>query len=172
MQDSSSELPLEARLEAILFAAASPVSLSSLAEVLGVDRRAVEEAILFLQQSLAGRGVTIVQYDGVAEMTTAAEAAVDVRRFLHSEHEVALSPAALETLAIIAYKQPVTRSEIESVRGVNCGSVLRTLVRAGLVMEAGRLDQPGRPIAYETTAEFLKLFGLRSLADLPSIEAE
>jgi segregation and condensation protein B len=103
-------------------------------------------------------------------MVTAPEATDFVRRFLGLELTSKLSPAALETLAIVAYRQPATRAQIEAVRGVNSDSVLRTLVNRGLVEEVGRLDQAGRPIIYGTTFEFLQQFGLSSVEQLPPLE--
>ena len=103
-------------------------------------------------------------------MVTAPEATEAVRKFLGLELESKLSPAALETLAIIAYRQPVTRAQIEGVRGVNSDSVLRTLINRGLVEDLGRLDQAGRPIIYGTSFEFLQQFGLSRLEQLPQLE--
>jgi segregation and condensation protein B len=104
-------------------------------------------------------------------MVTAPEAADQVRRFLGLELSGKLSPAALETLAIVAYRQPVTRAQIEAIRGVNSDSVLRTLVNHGLIEEQGRLEQAGRPIIFGTTFEFLQQFGLSDLEQLPSLES-
>jgi segregation and condensation protein B len=103
-------------------------------------------------------------------MVTAPEAAPHIERFLDLELSSKLSAPALETLAIVAYQQPVTRAEMEAVRGVNCDSVLRTLLSKGLIEEVGRLPQAGRPIVYGTTFEFLQHFGLQDLAELPPLE--
>jgi segregation and condensation protein B len=105
-------------------------------------------------------------------MVTAPEATDHVRRFLGLELSGRLSPAALETLAIVAYRQPVTRAEIENIRGVNSDSVLRTLINRGLIEEQGRLEQVGRPIVYGTTFEFLQQFGLSSTDELPPLNGE
>ena len=104
------------------------------------------------------------------QLVTAPEVAEDVRRFLGLSGSARLSTAALETLAIIAYRQPITRAEIEAIRGVNCDGVLRTLLAKGLIEEVGRAEGPGRPILYGTTMLFLQHFGLRSLADLPPLD--
>jgi segregation and condensation protein B len=103
-------------------------------------------------------------------MVSAPEATEVVRRFLGLELDGRLSPAALEALAIIAYRQPVTRAQVETVRGVNSDSVLRTLINRGLIEDLGRLDQAGRPIIYGTSFEFLQQFGLTSLEQLPALE--
>ena len=102
-------------------------------------------------------------------MVTAPEAAGYVRRFLGLELTGKLSPAALETLAVVAYRQPTTRADVEAVRGVNSDSVLRTLINRGLIEEQGRLDQAGRPIVYGTTFEFLQHFGLSGIDQLPPL---
>jgi segregation and condensation protein B len=104
------------------------------------------------------------------QMVTAPESTEHVRRFLGLELDSKLSPAAMETLAIIAYRQPATRAQVEAIRGVNSDSVLRTLVNRGIIEELGRLDQAGRPIIYGTTFDFLQQFGLSSLDQLPPLE--
>ncbi|MHB0876556.1 MAG: SMC-Scp complex subunit ScpB [Anaerolineae bacterium] len=162
-------LALEARIEAILFVAGEPVSLDSLAQALDCTADVAQEAVAGLRASLAGRGLGLVQVGRSLQLTSAAAAAADIRRFLQSDQQTSLSSAALETLAIVAYRQPVTRTQVEQVRGVNCDSAMRTLLRLGLVAEVQRLDQPGRPIAYGTTPAFLRLFGLAGLDALPGL---
>ena len=105
------------------------------------------------------------------QLVTVPQAAPQVEHFLGLEVNLRLSQAALETLAIVAYAQPVTRPQVEAIRGVNSDSVLRTLLAAGLIEEAGRADTVGRPILYQTTFEFLQQFGLSSLQALPALEA-
>lgn len=164
--------PLSARLEAVLFVAGEPVSVSALADILGERPSDVKRAATRLAQSLEGRGLTLVRSAESLQLTTASLAAADVTRYLHSEEAVTLSGAAMETLALIAYRQPVTRAHIEAVRGVSSDSPLRTLLRLGLVIELERLDQPGRPISYGTTPDFLRLFGLSSIEELPPLPEE
>ncbi|RPI57554.1 MAG: SMC-Scp complex subunit ScpB [Chloroflexi bacterium] len=162
-------LSLKAQIESLLFVAGEPVSSGRLATVLQVDGSRVEEALAELEGEYQGRGFRLQRKGERAQLVSAPEAAETVRVFLGLELSSKVSPAALETLAIVAYRQPVTRAEIESVRGVSSDSVLRTLVARGLVEEQGRLEQAGRPIIYGTTFEFLQQFGLTSLEQLPPL---
>lgn len=163
------ELSLKALVESLLFVADEPVSIERLASVLEVAPEQVEQALTELSDEYAGRGLCLQRKKQQVQLVTRPEAAAWIRRFLGLEGSGKLSAAALETLAIIAYRQPVTRSDIEAVRGVNSDSVLRTLVHRGLVEEQGRLEQAGRPIIYGTTFEFLQEFGLSSLDQLPPL---
>ncbi len=160
---------LKARIESLLFVASEPVAVDRLAAVLETDSEQVEEALQALSQEYGDRGIRLQRKGRRVQMVTAPDAADAVRLFLGLELSGKLSPAALEALAIIAYRQPVTRAEIEAVRGVNSDSVLRTLVQRGLIEEVDRLEQPGRPIVYGTTFEFLQQFGLASLEELPAL---
>jgi segregation and condensation protein B len=153
----------------LLFVAGEPVSYGRLATVLQVEVSRVEATLAELENEYAGRGFCLQRKGERVQLVTAPEAAEAVRVFLGLELSSKVSPAALETLAIVAYRQPVTRAEIESVRGVNSDTVLRTLVSRGLVEEQGRLEQAGRPIIYGTTFEFLQQFGLTSLQQLPPL---
>ena len=162
-------LSLKAQIESLLFVAGEPVATGRLAAVLQVEPGPVEEALAELEAEYQGRGFRLQRKGDRAQLVTAPETAEAVRTLLGLELSSKVSPAALETLAIVAYRQPVTRAEIESVRGVNSDSVLRTLVSRGLVEEQGRLEQAGRPIIYGTTFEFLQQFGLTSLAGLPPL---
>lgn len=128
----------------------------------GLDRGYVEE----------GRGLRIQRRGESVQLVTAPEAGPYVERFLGLELSGSLSQAALEALAIVAYRQPVTRAQVEAIRGVNSDTVLRTLVGRGLIEEVDRLEQVGRPILYGTTFEFLQEFGLRSVDELPPLERE
>jgi segregation and condensation protein B len=157
-------------LESLLFVADEPVALGDLARALDVPPRVVAEAVEALAREYSRRGLRIQHVNGRVQMVTAPEAAPVIERFLGLELSVRLSPAAMETLAIIAYRQPITRREIEAIRGVNCDGVIRTLLSRGLIEEQGRLDTVGRPILYGTTFEFLRCFGLESLEDLPPLE--
>ncbi len=161
------ELPVAAQIEAVLFVAERPVTVSELAKLLAVSPDAVEGAVAVLTAHVAGRGLTLQRLGDALQLVTHPRAAPAVQRFLGLEMSARLSPAALETLAIVAYRQPVTRGDIETLRGVNADGVLANLVTRGLVEEVGRRNAVGRPILYGTTFEFLRAFGLNSLADLP-----
>ncbi len=170
MSEGNGRLSLAARLESVLFVADEPVSPHRLSEVLEVSTAQVEEALDALTQSYADRGLRIQRTDKGVQLVTAPEAACYVDRFLGLKARVHLTQAALEALAIVAYRQPITRPEIETIRGVGSDSVLRTLLSAGLIERAGRADAVGRPYLYATTAEFLQHFGLQSLDSLPPLE--
>lgn len=163
-------LSLEARVEALLFVAEDPPSIAQLARALEAPPEAVEAALDALHERLKDRGLRLQRKGDRVQLVTAPEAAEDVRRFLGLNATPRLSTAALETLAIIAYRQPITRAEIEAIRGVNCEGVLRTLLAKGLIEEVDRAEGPGRPIRYGTTFLFLQHFGLRSLSDLPPLD--
>ncbi|MBI4758467.1 MAG: SMC-Scp complex subunit ScpB [Chloroflexi bacterium] len=156
-------------LESLLFVADGPVALEQLARILDVDRERVEAAISQWQVDRAGSGLIIQRKGNEVQMVTAPEMAPYVERFLGIQLSGRLSPAALETLGIVAYRQPVTRAQVEAIRGVNSEGVLGTLVARGLVCEVGRLEAAGRPILYGTTFEFLRYFGLRDLTQLPPL---
>jgi segregation and condensation protein B len=160
---------LRALLEALLLVAPEPVALTHLAEVAGVGAADVER-VLHEMQSDSSCGWVVVRHRGTAHLASAPRFAAQVRRFLRLERESRLSGAALETLALIAYRQPVTRAEIEALRGVDCSGVLATLHARGLIEVAGRLPTVGNPNQYMTTVEFLRQFGLRSLDELPPLE--
>jgi segregation and condensation protein B len=165
-------LPVRALVESLLFVADEAVSIDRLASALELDAPQVEQALLELQEEYEARGLRVQQKRQRVQIVTAPEASPYIQRFLGLELTGRLSPAALETLAIVAYRQPVTRAQIEDIRGVNSDSVLRTLVNRGLVEELGRLDQAGRPIIYGTTFEFLQQFGLSRLEELPPLELD
>lgn len=161
-------LDLQASLEALLFVAASPVTVAQLAEALEQKQQEVEAGLKALEATYnQGRGLSLQWHGGKVQLTTAPLMAGLVEKFLGLEATARLSRAALETLAIIAYRQPITRPGVDSVRGVNSDGVMKSLLSKGLVQEVGRTEGPGRPILYGTTAEFLQHFGLSSLADLP-----
>jgi segregation and condensation protein B len=167
--ESSQKLPTKSRAESLLFVASEPVHIELLAKTLNVNLDEIESALQTLSEEYADRGIRLQRKGMRVQLVTAPEAAEHVREFLGLELSGKLSPAALETLAIVAYRQPVTRSEIEAVRGVNSDSVIRTLLNRGLVEEQGRLEQVGRPIIYGTSFEFLQQFGLVSLEQLPPL---
>lgn len=163
------QLSLEALVEGLLFVADGAVTVARLAEALEVTPRAIENALNALADSYTGRGLSLQHHRDKVQLTTHPAAAERVERFLGLAATTALSKAALETLAIIAYQQPVTRPQIEAVRGVNSDSVIKNLLSKGLIEEAGRTEGPGRPTLYATTPEFLQHFGLTTLTELPPL---
>ncbi|MBU0492436.1 MAG: SMC-Scp complex subunit ScpB [Chloroflexi bacterium] len=154
-------------LESLLFVATGPADRAQLARTLDLEVDQLDPVITALAQRYTGRGLRVQRQGRTVQLVTAPEAAAYVERFLGLESSGKLSPAAVETLAIVAYRQPLTRAEIEAVRGVNSDGVLRTLGARGLVAEVDRLETPGRPIRYGVTPEFLQYFGLRDQEDLP-----
>jgi segregation and condensation protein B len=159
---------LQALVEALLLVAPAPATADELARGAGVERQRIEAALAELEQ-ITDRGWLVQRHGEKVQLTTVPRFATYVRRFLGLEREARLSTAALETLAIVAYQQPVTRAEVEGVRGVDCSGVLTTLLSRGLIESVSRLAAPGNPFQYGTTPEFLLHFGLRSLADLPPL---
>jgi segregation and condensation protein B len=165
-----SGLPLSVQLEGLLFVAGEPVPLTQLAEVLDVNPTMVEAALKELESSLESTGLRLQQHSGRFQLTTAPQLSMTIERFLGLEATTHLSRAALETLAMIAYQQPVTRPQIDSIRGVNSETMLKSLLNKGLILESGRTEGPGRPILYSTSPEFLQHFGLSSIMELPPLE--
>jgi segregation and condensation protein B len=159
------------QLEALLFVAERPLSRREIAALAGIDRPAVDQLLGDLEVTLRDRGLRLVAAGDHVQLVTAPDAGRLIARYIGAEG-AKLSPAALETLAIVAYRQPVTRGVIERIRGVDSDYVLRTLLHRRLVVEQGRADTPGRPILYGTGFEFLERFGLTSLDDLPPLEPE
>ncbi|MGD8402848.1 MAG: SMC-Scp complex subunit ScpB [Anaerolineales bacterium] len=168
--DDLAELSLSAQIEALLFVAVEPVSTGQLATVLETTSTQVNNALDELDASFRTRGLRLQRHNGRVQMTTAPETSEAIERFLGLEATTHLSRAALEALSIIAYQQPVTRPQVDSVRGVNSDGVMRTLLSKGLIQEGGRAEGPGRPILYSTTPDFLQHFGLNSLTELPPLE--
>ncbi len=164
---------LAGAVQALLFASSSPLSLDRLCSLTGAGpaevRRALAEVAAHLEGAGAPGGVTLQQLAGGWQLTTAPPYGEDVAALVRARAQP-LSPAALETLAVVAYEQPVTRAGIEAVRGVKVDGVLGTLLDRDLIREAGRKNAPGRPVLYATTPEFLRVFGLSSLDDLPKGE--
>lgn len=160
----------EAIMEAILFAAAEPVSLDKLAELLEMPLWECEQVLERYSQSMQvkDRGIMLRCVAGGWQLVTKPEMA-DIVANLAPQRQYKLSKPTVETLAIIAYRQPITRAEIEDIRGVKAEKALATLLEKGLVIEAGRKDTAGRPILYATSDAFLEYFGLQSLDDLPAM---
>ena len=164
-------LSLDARIEAILFVAPAPVSIQQLAEALATAPGELEESLRRLDRALQNaRGIRLQRHEGRYQLTTAPELAEEVEKFLGLEATARLSRAALETLAIIAYRQPITRPGVDAIRGVNSDGVIKRLLSKGLIQENGRTEGPGRPILYGSTQDFLSHFGINSLDDLPPFE--
>ena len=171
MSESENHTPLDipAALEALLFVSADPVPTLQLATALDLSVSAVEQGLKQLDDELQARGLRLQRHSGRVQLTTAPEMAEMVDRFLGLEATSRLSRAALETLAIVAYQQPVTRPYIEGVRGVSSDGVMKSLLGKGLIQEIGRAEGPGRPILYGTAPDFLQHFGLNSLTELPPL---
>jgi segregation and condensation protein B len=163
---------VSAALEAILFSSNRPLKLRELQQATDSDRTAVEQALEKLRQALEGRGVMLMRHHDEIHLVTRPEYAAAVRRALRPEVSGKLSAAAYETLAIVAFQQPVARSRIEAVRGVNCDSVLTNLELRDLITEVGRGSGPGQPKLYGTTMRFLQVMGLESLDHLPTPRLE
>ncbi|MCQ4727052.1 SMC-Scp complex subunit ScpB [Anaerotignum faecicola] len=163
---------LEAVVEAILFVSGDAVSLTVIADAVGMDKATTKAIINSLAEKYESekRGIRIVELDGSYQMCTAADCFDYIRSIYKTARKQGLTQSLLETLAIIAYKQPVTKSMIEDIRGVSAEHAVNKLVEKGLVCEVGRQDAPGRPILFGTTKEFLRYFGFSSMDELPSLE--
>jgi segregation and condensation protein B len=165
------ELLSEAQLEALLFVAERPLTRREIANLAGVDRVTVDARLGDLEVALSGRGVRLVLSEDRVELVTAPDAGALIARYVGAD-AIRLSPAAMETLAIVAYRQPVTKSAVERIRGVDSDYTIRSLLHRRLVVELGRAETPGRPFLYGTGFEFLERFGLTSLEDLPPLDVE
>jgi segregation and condensation protein B len=172
VDDEKQDLELSALVEAILFVSPEPISADQIARIIDVTPRLVKKALEALESIYQGRGLRLQVHNNKIQITTAPEVAPTLEKMLELETTSTLSQAALETLSIVAYQQPVTRPQIDSIRGVNSDAVLRTLLNKGLIDEVGREEGPGRPILYSTTTEFLKYFGLTSYEELPPLDID
>ena len=166
------DLSLSALVEAILFVSPEPITASQISTLLELTPREVKNALEELESHYQGRGIRLQYHKKKIQITSAPEAAPILENMLDLETTSTLSQAALETLSIVAYQQPITRPQIDSIRGVNSDGVLRTLLNKGLIDDVGRAEGPGRPILYSTTTEFLKHFGLSSNHELPPLDFE
>lgn len=162
---------LTAACEAILFAYGEPMDLTRLSEALGIEDELTEQLLLNLEANLQerGSGLRLLKLEDKYQLSTDTEYADLIRSVLEVKRNTPLSQAAFEVLAIVAYNQPITKSYIEQVRGVDCSGVIASLCQKKLIEEKGRLDLPGRPLVYGTTPEFLRCFSLSSLDDLPEL---
>lgn len=161
---------LTTAIESLLFVAPEPIPLDRLRATLGCTEAELEGALLTLEERLLGRGIRLQRSTEGVQLVSAPECAPLVEKFLGIQSSARLSAAALETLAIIAYRQPVHRLQIEEIRGVNSERVLRSLLAQGLIEEVGRAPGVGRPVLYGTTEAFLQRFGLTSCAQLPPLQ--
>lgn len=161
----------EAALEALLFVAERPLTRREIVALAGTDRATVDARLGDLEVSLRSRGIRLLIDGDRVELATAPDGGALVARYVGAD-AVRLSPASLETLAIVAYRQPVTKSAVERIRGVDSDYTIRTLLHRRLVVELGRSDAPGRPYLYGTGFEFLERFGLTSLEELPFLDVD
>ena len=168
--DTSIGLTLE-QLEALLFVAERPLTRREIASIAGVGRETVDSLLGDLEVALRDRGIRVLAAGDSVQLATSPDAGALIARYVGADG-VRLSPASMETLAIVAYRQPVTRGAIERIRGVDSDYVVRSLLHRRLIVEQGRADSPGRPILYGTGFDFLERFGLTSLDDLPALEPE
>jgi segregation and condensation protein B len=163
---------IEAIIEGLLFASGDALPLEKISELIEVDKKTtrliLNNMIIHMQSSK--RGIMLREINNAYQLCTRFEHYEYIKRLFEPRQKQALSQAAFETLAIIAYNKPITRARIEQIRGVNSDSALTRLIERNLVREAGKMDTPGKPMLYETTEEFLKSFGFKALTDLPVLE--
>ena len=164
----------EAAIEALLFTMGEANSAEAIGAVIGHDKATVIRLVHHLMDRYQNekRGIRIIELDGSFQMCTSPEMYDYVIKLTHQPKKQVLTDVMLETLAIVAYKQPVTKAEIEQIRGVSCSHAINKLLEYGLITEAGRLNAPGRPILLATTEEFLRTFGVQSVEGLPSVSPE
>ncbi len=168
--DAPPALSLAAQVEALLFASGEPAALNALAAALGTTLNEIEAALEALADHYQSRGIRLQRLGNRVRLVTAPELAERIQRFLGLEESTRLSPAALETLAIIAYNQPITKPQLETIRGVNCDGVINTLLARNLIQELGRADTVGHPMRYGVSFDFLGYFGLRGVHELPPVQ--
>ncbi len=170
-----SDVQIEAKLQAMLFASGESVPVKRMAEVLEITEPKAYEYLEKLSQKYeddASMGIRLVRYEDSYQLSTKREYYECIRSLTEKKRRASLTNAGLEVLSVVAYNQPITRSSIEFIRGVNSDGPLNNLISAGLVEEVGRLDAPGRPILFGTGEEFLRCFNLTSISDLPEVELE
>lgn len=164
---------IQAAIEAVLFAAGDAIELERLADIVDVDKKSLREILkkMMDEYNYERRGIHIIRMEDSYQLCTRGEFSEYVSRLAEPPKMMNLSNAALEVLAIIAYKQPVTKSSIEHIRGVNCDYIVNRLIERNFIEEKGRLDAPGRPILFGTTQHFLRIFGISELEDLPDFDS-
>lgn len=164
---------IQAAIEAVLFAAGDPVEIERLADIVDVDKKSLREILkkMMDEYSYERRGIHIIRMEDSYQLCTSGEFTDYISRLAEPPKMMNLSNAALEVMAIVAYKQPVTKSSIEHIRGVNCDYIVNRLVERNFIEEKGRLDAPGRPILFGTTQHFLRVFGISELEDLPDFDS-
>lgn len=164
----------EAVIEAILFISGEAISINKLAGIIEEDVKKTKEIVEFLMRKYEeeSRGIRIIEINDAYQMCTSPELFDYIKEFYKNPKKFSMTQAALETLAIIAYRQPVTRAHIEEIRGVNSDHIINKLIEYNLVCELGRMDAPGKPILFGTTEDFLRYFGFKSIEELPQIEEE
>ena len=163
---------LEGVIEAILFASGDVVSTEKICDIVEVDKKTIKNVLSKMEDRYqkSDRGITVRQIGNGYQMCTKTQHGEFIKKLFEPKQSHVLSHAAYETLAIIAYNNPITKAKIEKIRGVKSDSALAKLTEKNLIKEAGRLDSPGKPILYETTDEFLRRFGFKTLGDLPIID--
>lgn len=162
---------LSSQIEAILFAAGDPVSKSQLIEATSSSGKEIDDGLSQLKADLATRGLRLTEHSDSFSLVTAPETTESVERFLGAQARTELTKPALETLAIVAYKQPVTKSQIEEIRGVASDQTIKSLLLRGLIIEDGQSSDPGRPTLYSTSHKFLQLLGLSHVGELQPLES-
>lgn len=174
MEEKRTESEIRAAVEAILFAAGDSVENERLAEALELDKQEMSDILkrMALRYEEADRGIRLVELEGAWQLCTKTEHYEELIRVVKQPKKTVLTDVLLETLSIVAYKQPVTRLEVEKIRGVKSDHAVNKLVEYGLIEEVGRMDAPGRPILFGTTEEFLRRFGVNSVGDLPQATPE
>lgn len=165
---------IEATIEAVLFSVGDAVPIHKLADVIGQNHQTTKKIINNMADHYEneGRGIRIIELDGSYQLCTKHEFYDVIKIYTDSSSEVRLSDVLIETLSIVAYKQPITRAHIEEIRGVNSNHAVNKLIEYKLIHEVGRLDAPGKPILFGTTKDFLRGFGLQSIAELPTLQEE
>ena len=162
---------LQRSIEAVLFVASEALSIKTLAKLTGAEESEVTVALQRIDEEFAGRGLVLREVAGGYRFASSPAARAAVEAYLLPP-KTNLSPAALESLAIVAYNEPVTKAQIEEIRGVSADSVIATLLDRRFIIESGRRESPGRPLLYKTTSDFLESFGLNSLDDLPAVDLD
>lgn len=171
MRENMERQKAEAVLEAILFTMGEAVEINRLASVLEMDEKELKDVLTGMQERYAeeNRGISLMWLEESVQLTTKAEHYEYLIKIAKTPRKMVLTDTVMETLSIIAYKQPVTRLEIERIRGVSCDHAINKLLEYDLITELGRLDAPGRPLLFGTTEQFLRCFGVRSLDELPEL---